>query len=474
MRGNNNSNRARIARRRVPNNEALIHGQMNRTRSLSLSKSLSAAARPSAPVESDTLREARAKAGLDWFSFFCANLQTGFGPFVSVYLTTEKWSQTDIGLVLMIGGIVGLLGQIPGGAIVDRARSKTLIAAAAVVLIGISALLVASGSVFALILLAWVLHAAASTVLSPSIATVSLQLVGHAGISSRLGRNATFASVGSALAAGGMGACGYYVSNQAVFFITAALAVPTLLSLWQIKPPREGAAAKTVPDAPSRDATPAEPFGSKTSFVADLRAFAGDRALMILASSVALYYLANAAMLPLVGSMLTLRSAHSPTVFIAACIVVPQIIVAVLSPMVGAKAESWGRRPILLIGFVALPVRGLLLGLVSDPWLLVMVQMLDGVSSAIIGVVMPLIAADVTRRNGRFALAQGVLGTAMGVGASFSATIAGVLTDHFGSAVAFFGLTVIAVLAAIPPILMMPETRDLGMSSAVIEQRPTE
>lgn len=396
-------------------------------------------------------RQSQSGAGLDWFSFFCANLQTGFGPFVSVYLTTEKWSQTDIGLVLMIGGLVGLFGQIPGGMIVDRAASKARVAAIAVVLICVSALLVASGSVFALILLAWVLHAAASTVLSPSIAFISLQLVGHEGIGRRLGRNAAFASVGSALAAGGMGVCGYYVSNQAVFFVTAALAVPTLLALWQIRVPAAEGAAQPSRRAPAK--RPEAPRGKQ------LAAFMSDRSLQVLAGSVALYYLANAAMLPLVGSMLTLRSAHSPTIFIAACIVVPQIVVATLSPLVGSLAESWGRRPLLLVAFLALPIKGVLLGMVTDPYLLVGVQALDGLASAVVGVVVPLVAADVARRTGHFALAQGVLGTAMGLGASFSATIAGVLSDHYGSGLAFYGLAAIGGLAALLPMVAMPETR---------------
>jgi hypothetical protein len=45
--------------------------------------------------------------GLDWFIFFLADVQTGFGPFISVYLTTQKWTQVEIGFVLSIGGLVG-------------------------------------------------------------------------------------------------------------------------------------------------------------------------------------------------------------------------------------------------------------------------------------------------------------------------------------------------------------------------------
>ncbi len=400
-------------------------------------------------------RARRSQGGLDWFSFFCANLQTGFGPFIAVYLTTEKWSQTDIGLVLMVGGLVGLAGQMPGGALVDKLRSKTLIAAVSVALIGAAGLMVALSSLFPVILFAWILHSAASCVLSPAIATVSLGLVGHTGISRRLGRNASFASAGSALAAGGMGACGYYVSNQAVFFVTAALAVPAILALRQVKPVYANDVA-----APLTVAAPA--VASSAGIAADLRALLRNRAMLVLAITIALFFLANAAMLPLVGSMLTLRSARSPTIFIAACIVVPQIMVALLSPVVGTLAQRWGRRPLLLVACLALPLRGLGLALVTDPAWIVAIQVLDGVSASVLGVMVPLIAADTTRGTPRYALAQGVLGTAMGVGAAFSATIAGVLTDHFSSAYAFYGLTSIATVGFLVPLVAMPETRALG------------
>jgi len=55
--------------------------------------------------------------GFDWFIFFVADVQTGFGPFVSVYLTAQKWTQVDIGLVLSAAGLVALAGQIPGAAL---------------------------------------------------------------------------------------------------------------------------------------------------------------------------------------------------------------------------------------------------------------------------------------------------------------------------------------------------------------------
>ena len=138
-------------------------------------------------------------------------------------------------------------------------------------------------------------------------------------------------------------------------------------------------------------------------------------------------------MLPLMGSVLTMRSSRWATVLIAACIVVPQLVVAVLSPWVGTRAQSWGRRPLLLIGFAALPIRGLLFASVSNPELLVVVQLLDGVTAAVFAVMVPLVIADLTRGTGHFNLGQGIVGTATGIGASLSATFAGYMTDRFGS-----------------------------------------
>jgi len=116
--------------------------------------------------------------GLDWFIFFLADVQTGFGPFVAVYLTTQKWTQVEIGSVLSIGSVVALLGQMPGGAIIDAAKSERLVAGLAIATIGCSALAYAAWPIFPVIAVAATLHAAASCVLGPAIAAISLGLVG--------------------------------------------------------------------------------------------------------------------------------------------------------------------------------------------------------------------------------------------------------------------------------------------------------
>lgn len=387
--------------------------------------------------------------GLDWFIFCVADVQTGFGPFIAVYLTSQKWTQVDIGLLLTVSGLVALVLQMPGGALVDAARSERLVAGLALTTIAGAALAYALLPVFPVVLAAATLHAAASCVLGPCIIAMSLGLVGHAAIGGRLGRNARFASIGNGLAAAAMGACGYLFSPRAVFFVTAALLVPTLLALSRIRP---------VEVDPER-AHGGLPEGDVAHVPAALPAMVRKRPLFILAGCVMMFHMANAAMLPLMGSVVTMRSAEWATILIAACIVVPQLVVALISPWVGYRAQLWGRRPFLLIAFAALPIRGLLFALVTDPYLLVVVQVLDGITAAALGIMVPLMIADLTRGTGRFNLAQGVVGTAVGIGASISPTFAGYLTDYFSSGVAFLGLAAIGTMGLVAVWAFMPETR---------------
>lgn len=378
---------------------------------------------------------------------------------MSVYLTTQHWTQIDIGLVLSAAGFVSLIGQMPGGALVDAARSERTVAAIAVVAICISALGYAVLPIFPMVLSASILHALASCVLGPAMVAISLGLVGHAAIGIRLGRNARFASIGNGLAAAAMGACGYLLSARAVFVVTVLLLIPALVALRLISPaeidPERAHSAPPARTAPR----PPRAWEGRTRPPTKSGALMQNRTLLIFAVCMLLFHLANAAMLPLMGSVLTMRSSRWATVMIAACIVVPQMLVAVASPWVGARAQLWGRRPLLLIGFAALPLRGLLFALVSSPVPLVAVQLLDGVTAAVFAVMVPLIVADLTRGTGHFNLGQGIVGTFVGIGASISSTLAGFLSDRFGSPWAFAGLASIALAGFVAVLLLMPETR---------------
>jgi MFS family permease len=396
----------------------------------------------------------RSLRGLDWFIFFVADVQTGFGPFVSVYLTTQRWTQVDIGLVLSAAGFVSLIGQMPGGALVDAARKERFVAGVAIAAICISALTYAALPIFPMVLAGSVLHALASCVLGPAMVAISLGLAGHSAIGERLGRNARFASVGNGLAAAAMGACGYLLSARAVFIVTVLLLAPALLALRTIS-------AGEIDPERAHGAPPRQPVIKPPIKPGALMR---NRPLLIFAGCLLLFHLANAAMLPLMGSVVTMRSSQWATVIIAACIVVPQLVVAALSPWVGTWAQIWGRRPLLLIGFAALPIRGILFAAVTDPSVLLAVQLLDGITAAVLAVMVPLVVVDLTRGTGHFNLGLGILGTATGIGASLSATLAGYLSDHFGSPMAFASLAAIALAGFATLWLLMPETRPVKES----------
>jgi predicted MFS family arabinose efflux permease len=387
------------------------------------------------------------RRALDWFVFCVADVQTGFGPFVAVYLTTQAWTQVDIGLVLTVGGLVALLGQMPGGALVDAVRSARWAASLAVLAIGISALALGLWPIFPIVMASRVLHAAASCVLGPAIAAISLGLVGHAALGERIGRNARFASIGAGLSAAAMGASGHFLSNQSVFLVTAALVVPTLLALSQIRMNDSGL-----------------PFGQAASLERPLAAptsrnLLRNRPLVIFAGCILLFHLANAAMLPLMAGVMATRASESASVSIAACMIVPQLVVAAFSPWVGRQSACWGRRPLLAAAFAALVARGLMFAFAADPYAVIAIQLLDGVSAAVLGVMFPLVVADVTRESGRFNLALGIVGSAVGIGASLSTTLAGYMADHLGRAATFTGLAGVAALGLVLVLALMPETR---------------
>ncbi|WP_133649243.1 MFS transporter [Paraburkholderia flava] len=406
---------------------------------------------------------ARSLRSLDWLNFFVANVQTGFGPFIASYLASHKWTQGEIGMVLSVGTISAMVSQVPGGAAVDALRNKKGAAAWAIVAIILSAVLLATSPTVLPVIAAEVFHGFASCMLVPAMAAISFALVGRQDLGDRLGRNARWASIGSAVAAGLMGLFGEYFSARAVFWLTAGLALPALVALAMIQSEYTSTPAKPKIQ-PKADANM---LGERETLFELLR----DRRMLTFAACIVLFHLSNAAMLNLAAGEVTAGMGDNVQLVIAACIIVPQAIVAMLSPWVGRTSQRWGRRPILLIGFSALPVRALLFAGVSSPYLLVPVQMLDGISAAVFGVMLPLIAADVAGGKGRYNLCIGLFGLAAGIGATLSTTAAGFVADHFGNAISFFGLAAAGALAVLLVWLAMPETRDAA--SAEEKAAPT-
>jgi MFS family permease len=398
----------------------------------------------------DLLPATASLRGLDGVNFFLAGALAGFGPYVAVYLADQKWTQEKIGFVLSASAFAGLLSQVPGGELLDTTRSKRAIVALGVLVVALSAMIIEFQPTFPLVLIGLTLQGITGGVLGPAIAAISLGLVGQSALPERLGRNQRFAATGSLAAAGLMGLIGYAFSYQAIFLLVVVLTLPLFVALARIH---------------ATDIHFGRSCGAPHHHTLDLPARAGRASLwkspglLVLALCLFLFQLGNASMLPLAGESLIYQGESRSSLIVSALIVLPQIVVAATAPWVGRQANNWGRRPLLLIGLGALPIRALLFALIPEPQALLAFQLLDGVSGAVVGVLTTLVVADLTNGTGRFNLAQGLVGTASGVGASLSTALFGVIAVSFGRTVVFLSIAAVALVAVLVLWFLMPETR---------------
>jgi MFS family permease len=401
------------------------------------------------PVEA----ERRGHRGLDAVNFFVAAMQTSFGAFIAVYLVKSQWPPQAIGFALTVATMSGLLSQMPAGAFIDSMRDKRRPVLLGVVGVGLAALLLCTTATHPAVYFALAVQGLGSSLIGPGIAAISLALVGQAALSERVGRNARFASIGNGLAAGVMGIAGSYLPAVSVFLVAAALAPLALLSLYFIgrgRAERQSAGPHSE-GAQQQDDARITWEGMKVLLV--------DQRLVIFAASVVLFFAASAAIGPGVAAVETSRHPEFATLVVAATILLPQAIIAAISPAVGRTADVFGRRPLLLIGWGLLPFQASLYAALPFPYALVICNLLNAISGAIFGVLMTVVVADLTRKTGWFNLTLGALGVAMSVGASLSTFCTGIMAAAFGARVAALGLAFVGVCGLLLLWARMPETR---------------
>ena len=409
---------------------------------------------PDPSIETKTSPSRKTLRGLDWLNFLLADVQTGVGPFVAIYLAGYRWNEQSVGLALTVGGIAGILTQTPAGALVDFLRSKRALVAVGVVALAAGALLIALFPSFWPVMAAQVLVGGTSSVFGPAICAMSLGIVGRAAFDTRQGRNQTFNSAGNVTAALSMGLLGYLVSNRSIFFFVVALAVPTIFVLLLIRPGE-------IDYEVARGANEGEKAGKAESVWVLFK----DRPLVLFLVCAVMFHFANAAMLPLLGELLAKGQGRSSMLFMSACVVTTQFVIALIASWSGRKAGTWGRKPLLLIAFAVLPIRGVLYTLTSNTALLVAIQVMDGVGAGIFGVVSVLVIADLTRGTGRFNLTLGAISTAVGIGAALSQVIAGSIVHHAGYRAGFLFLAGVASAALAILYFFMPETRNTRLAT---------
>ena len=399
---------------------------------------------------------ARAGRALDAGNFFLADVRDALGPYLAVYLLTEReWDAASIGVVMSIATIAGILAQTPAGALVDATKAKRAVMVAAAVLVTAASLLVPWLSSFWPVALSQATAHAAGVVFGPALAAVTLGIFGHKAFTKRIGRNESFNHAGNACAAAAAGACAYVWGPKVVFYLLASMAIASIISVLAIP-------ARTIDHDLARglhDATSDNGETTGADHPSGLSVLLTCRPLLIFAACAVMFHFANAAMLPLVGQKLALQDKNLGTSLMSACIVAAQIVMVPMAMLVGAKADAWGRKPLFLIALSVLTVRGCLYPFSDSPYWLVGVQLLDGVGAGIYGAIFPVIVADLMRGTGRFNVAQGAIITTQGIGAALSTTLAGVVVVHAGYSAAFLTLAGVALVGLALYFFVMPETQ---------------
>jgi MFS family permease len=390
----------------------------------------------------------RSRFGLDWMNFFIADVETGFGTFVALYLAELGWSKGSVGLVLGVGQAAAVLALIPGGALVDAAAWKRGLAAMGICMILGAALIFAVAPLPPLVFTAEIMHGLAAGLVAPSIAAISLGLVGRKSMSSRTGRNYRFNAAGNAFTAIAMGLAGRYLSLKVIFFAAAGLCLPALFGLSQIRP-------SEIDYRRARNAA-ADERKQKLQSIFDV---AKNYNLLIFSGCLVLFQFADASMLPLVAQNLGSDGNSSASLLTSGLIAAPQLVVMLLAPWVGYLSEEVGRKPLLLAGLVVETIRAMLLGFASNYAFLLAAQALGGIASTTIGVLTVLILTDLTAGTGRFNLTRGVVTMLSGVGASLSVAITGFVFQASGKLLTFGILAGIAAMAAGVALLLLRETK---------------
>ncbi|GFM57848.1 MFS transporter [Pseudomonas cichorii] len=387
---------------------------------------------------------------LDSLNFFLADVRDGLGPYLAIYLlAVHHWDPASIGVVMTIAGIAGLITQTPAGALVDSARGKRAIIAVAALLVTGSCLLLPFVTSFTLVALTQALSAVASSVFAPAIAAISLGITGPKAFTRRTGRNETFNHAGNACAALLAGGFSYLFGPVAVFYLMAVMALGSVIAVSFVS--ADAINHDLARGLDTHDARHAEP---PSGFAVLLT----NKPLLLFGICCALFHLANAAMLPLVSQKLAQVNLQMATPLTSACIVAAQLVMIPAALLVGAKADLWGRKPLLLIGFLILPLRGALYTLSDDPYWLVAVQLLDGVGAGIFGALFPVIVKDLTYGTGHFNISLGALSTVFGLGAALSNSLAGFVVQEAGYSAAFLTLAVVAATALVLLWAAVPET----------------
>jgi MFS family permease len=355
-------------------------------------------------------------------NFFMADMQAGIGPFLGVFLLAHGWESGLIGTVMTVGGVAGMLMTTPAGALVDATTHKKL----CIIIPGICTV-IASGIVllsqsFWLVTLSQVATAIAGAAIGPAVSGMTLGIVRQAGFNRQNGHNQAFNHAGNMVGAGLSGLLGWMFGFPAVLLLAALFGVLSIISVLMIP-------SAAIDDDEARGLNKGGDNGGK---VGGLTVLLESKPLLILAAALACFHLGNAAMLPLYGLAVVSAKQADPAGFVAITIVVAQGTMILVSLIAMRLAEKEGYWLVLLISFIALPIRGVLAACVMNKWGVYPVQILDGIGAGLQSVAVPGLVAHLLSGTGRVNAGQGAVMTVQGLGAALSPAIGGWIAQEIG------------------------------------------
>lgn len=369
-----------------------------------------------------TDRQTRARGALAALNFFMADMQAGIGPFVGVFLLAHGWRSGLIGSVMTVGGIAGMVVTAPAGALVDAtAHKRAYVIVPGICTVLASALILLSQN-FWLVAGSQVATAIAGAAIGPAVTGITLGIVRQARFNQQNGRNQAFNHAGNMVGAGLSGLLGWWFGFAAVFWLAAAFGVASIVSVL------------TIPRAAIDDrvARGMKEDGETDDKASGFRVLVECKPLLVLAAALACFHLGNGAMLPLYGLAVVAAKQGSPASFVAMTIVVAQGVMIVAALVAMTLAEKRGYWLVLLLSFIALPIRGLIAAHLITHGGVYPVQMLDGVGAGLQSVAVPGLVARILNGTGRVNVGQGAVMTVQGLGAALSPALGGWIAQAIG------------------------------------------
>lgn len=371
-----------------------------------------------------------------------ADMQSGIGPFVGVFLQQYGWASGLIGTAMTVGNAAGMLITTPVGALIDASRNKRLWVIIPGICVVAASVIILLWQNFWAVTASQIAQSLASAAIVPAVTAITLGMVKQKGFNRQNGRNQAFNHAGNMVGAALSGYLGWQYGYVAVFVLAAAFGAIAITCVLMIP-------ARSIDDRAARGTREDDPDSAPSGMTVLLR----HKPLLVLALNLAIFHLGNGAIVPLYGLAAVAGGEANGASFVATTVVVAQgvmIITSLIAMYAAAKRNYW---PVILVSFMFLPVRGVLAFFLTGWWGVVPVQILDGIGTGLQTVAVPGMVARSFNGTGRINLGQGAVITVQGVGASLSPALGGWIAEWIGYGPTFlvlgaFGLASIALWLA--------------------------